>query len=137
MKVIGAALAAGGFLIATVGVASAQDATKGKSVFNQCKACHALDHALVGPPLAGVVGRKAGSVEGYSYSELMKTAGEAGLVWDEATLVDYLKGPTDYLKKYVADKGKTATGSSKMAYQLADEEKRKNVVAYLKEQKAP
>ena len=52
-------------------------------------------------------------------------------------LVDYLKGPTDYLKKFVADKGKTASGSSKMYFQLASEDQRKNVVAYLKEQKAP
>ena len=131
MKVICAAAVATGLLVSAAGVASAQDATKGQSIFNQCKACHALDHALVGPPLAGVVGRKAGSVAGYSYSELMKAAGEAGLVWDEATLVDYLKGPTPYLKKFVTDKGKTASGSSKMAFQLADEEKRKNVVAYL------
>ena len=137
MKVIWVALAAAGFLAATVGVASAQDATKGKSTFNQCKACHALDHALVGPPLAGVVGRKAGSVAGYSYSELLKTASEAGLVWDEGTIVEYLKGPTAYLKEYVASKGKTATGVSKMAYQLANEDQRKNVVAYLEEQKAP
>lgn len=136
MKVIGAALVAAGCLVA-VGGASAQDAAKGKSTFNQCKACHALDHALVGPPLGGVVGRKAGSVAGYSYSSLMKAAGEAGLTWDEASLVDYLKGPTDYLKKYVTDKGKTASGSSKMAFQLSSEDQRKNVVAYLKEQKAP
>ena len=137
MKVICAAIVATGFLTATVSVASAQDATKGKSVFNQCKACHALDHALVGPPLAGVVGRKAGSVAGYSYSELLKTAGDAGLVWDEGSLVEYLKGPTAYLKQYVSSKGKTASGVSKMAYQLANEDQRKNVVAYLKEQKAP
>ena len=137
MKAIGAAFVVSGFLVATVGSASAQDATKGKSTFNQCKACHALDHALVGPPLGGVVGRKAGSVAGYSYSELMKAAGEAGLTWDEASLVDYLKGPTDYLKKYVTGKGKSATGSSKMAFQLSSEDQRKNVVAYLKEQKAP
>ena len=137
MKAIGAAFVVSGFLVATVGSASAQDATKGKSTFNQCKACHALDHALVGPPLGGVVGRKAGSVAGYSYSELMKAAGEAGLTWDEASLVDYLKGPTDYLKKYVTEKGKSATGSSKMAFQLSSEDQRKNVVAYLKEQKAP
>ena len=135
LRAFGAAFVAAGFIVASVGGASAQDATKGKSTFNQCKACHALDHALVGPPLGGFVGRKAGSVAGYSYSELMKAAGEAGLTWDEASLVDYLKGPTDYLKKYVADKGKTASGSSKMAFQLSNEDQRKNVVAYLKDAK--
>ena len=128
-------LLAAGFMALTIGAASAQDATKGKSVFNQCKACHALDHALVGPPLAGVVGRKAGSVDGYSYSALMKGAAETGFSWDEAKLVDYLKNPTEYLKKVAADGGKTASGSSKMSFMLANEDARKNVVAYLKDAK--
>ena len=134
MKVFSAALAAAAVL-ATGTVASAQDANKGKSVFNQCKACHMLEKALVGPPLKGVVGRKAGSVEGYSYSALMKAAGEAGLVWSDQELVDYLKNPTEYLKNYVSSKGKTASGASKMVFMLASEDQRKNVVAYLDEQK--
>jgi cytochrome c len=136
MKGYTAAVVATGFLIAAVGSASAQDAakgdaTKGKSVFNQCMACHALDHAVVGPQLGGVIGRKAGSEAGYSYSPLMKAAGDAGLVWNEAEIVDYLKNPTEYLKTYVTGKGKTATGSSKMVFMLANENQRKNVVAYL------
>lgn len=139
MTLIHATRAAGllstAMLLATLGTAQAQDAAKGKSTFNQCKACHALDHALVGPPLGGVIGRKAGSVAGYSYSSLMKAAGDAGLTWDEATLVDYLAGPTEYLTKYVKDKGQTASGSSKMVYKLAAEDARKNVVAYLKDAK--
>ena len=80
MKVLSAALLATGFTLAAVGSGAAQDATKGQSVFNQCKACHMLDKALIGPPLKGVVGRKAGSVDGYAYSTLMKAAGDAGLV---------------------------------------------------------
>lgn len=131
MKFFSAALVATGVVFAATTVASAQDAGKGKSVFNQCMACHALDHAVVGPPLGGVVGRKAGSVSGYSYSSLMKAAGEAGLVWNQAELVDYLKNPTQYLKQYVSSKGKTASGSSKMVFMLANEDQRKNVVAYL------
>ncbi len=124
------------FLFVGVGAAHAQDAahgdaTKGKSVFNQCMACHALDHAVVGPPLGGVIGRPAGSVAGYSYSPLMKAAGEAGLVWNEQDVIDYLPNPTLYLKNYIAAKSKTATGSSKMVYMLANETQRKNVVAYL------
>ncbi len=133
MKLFSAAVATAAVLVA--GSASAQDATKGKSVFNQCKACHMLDKALVGPPLKGVVGRKAGSVEGYSYSALMKAAGEAGLVWNDQELVEYLKNPTEYLKTYVSSKGKTASGASKMVFMLASEDQRKNVVAYLDEQK--
>ena len=131
MKVIGAALVATGLLVAAGGSASAQDATKGKQIFNQCMACHALDHAGVGPPLGGVVGRKAGSVSGYAYSNLMKTASDAGLVWTKDEIVEYLKNPTAYLKQYDTSKGKTVTGSSKMVFMLANEDQRKNVVAYL------
>ena len=134
MKGFSAALVATAVVVTTSGMALAQDAgdaTKGKSVFNQCMACHALDHAVVGPPLGGVIGRKAGSVAGFSYSDLMKAAGDAGLVWNAAEITDYLKNPTVYLKTYVTSKGKTATGSSKMVYMLPNETQRKNVVAYL------
>lgn len=134
MKVFSALVAASlatGMMVATAGMASAQDAAKGKSVFNQCSACHALDHALVGPPLGGVIGRKAGSVSGFSYSALMTAAGDAGLVWSEAEIVDYLKNPTQYLQAYVKSKGKDASGQSKMVFMLANENQRKNVAAYL------
>ena len=100
-------------------------------MFNQCLACHALDHAVVGPPLAGVIGRAAGSVPGYSYSPLMRAAGEGGLVWSEQALNDYLPNPTKYLKTFLTGKNKTATGVGKMFYMLANEDQRKNVVAYL------
>ena len=135
MKVINAALLATGFTLAAAGSGAAQDATKGQSVFNQCKACHMLDKALIGPPLKAVIGRKAGSVSGFSYSALMKAAGDAGLVWNEAEITDYLKNPTTYLKTYVASKNATATGSSKMVFMLNNDDQRKNVVAYLAEQK--
>lgn len=131
MKVLNAVLLAATCLAVSAGVALAQDATKGKSTFNQCMACHALDHAVVGPPLGGVIGRAAGSVSGYAYSPLLKAAGEAGLVWNKDELVEYLKNPTQYLKTFVTGKGKTATGSSKMVYMLANEDQRKNVIAYL------
>lgn len=132
MKIYSAALVAMAGLFAATPFASAQDAKKGMQVFNQCKACHALDKALVGPPLKGVVGRKAGSVAGYSYSPLMKAASEAGVTWSAETLVDYLKNPTEYLKKEAKGKG---SGSSKMSYMLGNEQQRKDVVAYLAEQK--
>ena len=131
MKFRNTALLVAWALPATFGAAQAQDVGKGKSAFNNCLACHALDHALVGPPLAGVVGRAAGSVPGYSYSPLMKGAGEAGLVWSEQAVIDYLANPTGYLKAFIAGKNKVTTGSGKMVYVLANEDQRKNVVAYL------
>ncbi len=58
-------------------VANAADAEAGKKVFNKCAACHSVEAGKnkVGPSLFGVVGRKAGSVEGYNYSAAMKDSG--------------------------------------------------------------
>ena len=136
MKGFNAAVTAIGLVLATAGAAWAQDTTKGKQTFNQCMACHRIGpdaKPLVGPPLTDVIGRKAGTYAGFSYSNLMKAAGEAGLVWNEAEITDYLVNPSNYLKKYLTDHGKTdqATGSSKMVFMLANEDQRKNVVAYV------
>lgn len=140
MKLFNAALVASGLMasglvVGMSGAAVAQDAAKGQSAFNVCKACHALDHNVVGPQLGGLMGRKAGSVAGFEYSPLMKAAGDAGLVWNEAELVDYLKNPTQYLQAYVKGKGKEASGSSKMMFAMSSENQRKNLAAYLKGQK--
>ena len=63
----------------------------------------------------------------------MKNAGDAGLVWTDAEIQAYLVSPSNYLKKYLTDRGKPdqATGASKMVYMLANEDQRKNVVAYV------
>ena len=135
MKNIGVAPLAAGLVLASSGAAFAQDAVKGETTFKQCQVCHALDHAVVGPALAGVIGRKAGTTEGYDYSPLAKAAGDAGLVWSESDLVDYLKDPTAYLTAYVKSKGKEPSGPSKMIFKLSSETARKNVAAYLATQK--
>jgi len=73
--------------------AAAEDAAAGERVFLKCRACHQIGegaHNSVGPVLNGVVGRKAGTYPGYNYSEANKNS---GLVWDEATLKEYLKNP--------------------------------------------
>lgn len=110
--------------------ALAQDAEKGKSQFGQCRACHSLDKGRngVGPSLHGVFGRTAGTAEKYSYSSAMKTAGEKGLKWDEASVFEYLADPAGFLKKYL----KADSVSNKMPNKFPNEELRKNVIAYLK-----
>lgn len=85
-------------LIATTGLAVAQDAlvTEGENVFRRCEACHAIGEAAshrVGPQLNDVIGRQAGSLEDYSYSQAMQTAGKEGLVWNDETLSEFLAGP--------------------------------------------
>jgi len=110
-------------LVAVVPVAaSAQDADAGKAVFNKCKACHSTPGPdaknMLGPNLTGVVGRKAGSVEGFAYSDAMKGA---GLTWDEATLGEYLKDP----------KGKVP-GNKMVFLGIKDDTDRANLIAFLK-----
>lgn len=103
--------------------AMASDAASGEKVFKRCKACHYADKEKnkTGPHLVNVIGRDAGSIEGYKYSKAMATS---GLVWDEATLAAYLKAPKKFLK------------GTKMAFAgLKKDADIKNLIAYLKTQK--
>ena len=97
------------------------DAAKGKKIFAKCKACHTLEAGKnkVGPSLHGIIGRKAGSIEGFSYSDAMKNS---GLTWDEATLDKYLTKPKDEVP-----------GNKMMFPGLPKETDRQNLIAYLKE----
>lgn len=86
--------------VASIGYANAGDVAKGKKVFNKCKACHTLiaGKHRIGPSLAGVFGRTAGSAKKYKFSKAMKKAGAGGLVWDEKTMAAYLMKPRKYIK---------------------------------------
>jgi cytochrome c len=86
-----------GFLLLGVGPALADgDAAAGKKVFNKCKACHVVDEekSRVGPYLKGVIGRPAGTVEGFKYSDAMKNS---GIVWDDVTIAAYVADPKSYV----------------------------------------
>ena len=88
-----AAIAASVAFVGAVPALAEGDAAAGKSVFNQCKACHQVGPEAkngVGPVLNGIVGRKAGEVAGYNYSDANKNS---GLTWDDATLRAYLTDP--------------------------------------------
>lgn len=77
----------------------AGDPTAGAQVFKKCFACHAVGEGAqvkVGPVLNGLIGRKAGTYEGYNYSDANKNS---GLVWDEKTLATYLKNPQATIPK--------------------------------------
>jgi cytochrome c len=109
-------------LSGSIGAASAQDAALGEKVFLKCRACHQIGEGAknaVGPVLNGIVGRKAGSYEGYSYSDANK---DSGLTWDEATLKEYLKNP------------RAKVPGTKMIFPgLPKDEDIDNVIAYLKQ----
>lgn len=73
----------------------------GEKAFKKCKACHQIGEGAenkVGPHLNGVLGRVAGGIEGFKYSNPMAAAGEDGLIWTEETLADYLANPRKYIK---------------------------------------
>lgn len=97
------------------------DPAKGEKVFGRCKTCHevAKQQNKIGPHLVGVVGRKAGAVEGFKYSDPMKSS---GITWDEATLGQYLKDPKGFIP------------GNKMAFVgLKKDDEVADVIAYLKQ----
>lgn len=114
-----AVLAAG----AAVPAQAEGDPAKGKQVFNQCRACHSLKAGQhrVGPSLAGVWGRKAGMAEGFNrYSDAMK---ESDVTWNAESLDAYLADPRGYIP-----------GNNMTFPGVKSEEKRANVIAYLKQE---
>jgi len=79
-------------------IAYAADPVKGKKVFKKCVACHSLQEGKnkVGPPLNNLLGRQAGSVDGYKYSKAMKNS---GVVWDEESLDKFITKPRKFIPK--------------------------------------
>jgi cytochrome c len=100
-------------------LAAAPPAPAGQAIFEQrCSACHSVEPGEndVGPSLAGVVGRKAGSAAGFDYSPALKAWGK---VWTPAQLDQYLAAP----QKLVPGTRMT------MAVPAADQ--RQAIIAYL------
>lgn len=120
-----AALIASGLVIGGAGNAAADglvgDPVKGQEVYERCEGCHSLDANRVGPKHRGRIGRKAGGVEDYDYSDALKFS---GIVWDEVTLDRWLQGP-----------GKLVPGT-KMGFILKDPKARADVIAFLKRESA-
>jgi cytochrome c len=102
---------------------------EGAEVFKKCRACHDVGPGAknkVGPLLNGIIGRHAGTVDGYNYSEANKQAGAKGLVWSEDVMFKYLEAPLTFMP------------GTKMAFAgLKDPQDRKDVIAYLKKFAAP
>ena len=72
----------------------AQDAAGGERVFRQsCLPCHDVGpeaRVKLGPPLNGIAGRKAGTWDGYNYTEANKSS---GIVWSDQAFADYIRAP--------------------------------------------
>ena len=93
----------------------------GEKTFLKCKACHQIGEGArngVGPNLNGLIGRKSGSIEGYTYTEANKTS---GLTWDEDTFREYIKNP------------KAKIPGTKMVFAgIPKDEEIDNLIAYFK-----
>jgi len=112
------------------------DAEAGEKVFKKCKACHQVGAEAKnrnGPLLNDIIGRVAGTTEGYKYSKSMIAAGEAGLVWDQALMAEYLEDPKTFLREFLDD----SKAKSKMTFKLKKEDERMNVAAYVATFSAP
>ena len=109
-------------IMASVSSADATDPAAEAQFKKSCGTCHvaAADAGpRQGPNLFGVVGRKAGSAQGFNYSAAF-LAGKSGIVWDESTLDRWLADPQAVIPGVV------------MPYKQADPDKRRLVIEYLK-----
>src|SRR5690349_12492957 len=109
-------------LVASTGLAAAQDATAGEKTFLVCRACHQIGpnaKNAVGPVLNGVVGRKAGTYPGYKYSQANE---KSGITWTP-----------EELDKYLANPQKVVPGTKMIFPGIKDEDKREDIIAYLEQ----
>jgi cytochrome c len=94
------------------------DAVRGKAVFEKrCTGCHAMEADREGPRLAGVYGRKAGSVAGFAYSVGLKNS---EITWTDATLERWLSDPDLVVK------------DNNMSIGVPKAEERRDLIAFLK-----
>lgn len=118
-------------------VAQEGDVAAGEKSFNKCQACHVVQNEAgevlagkagkTGPNLFGVMGRQAGSVEGFRYRQSIVDAGAAGLVWTPELVADYLQDPSGFLQEFTGDAG----ARSGMTFKVRDEDEAENVAAFL------
>jgi len=96
-------------------------AAAGKIMFEQrCASCHAVDpdRQGYGPSITGVIGRKAGSLEGFEYSEAMKNS---GIVWTE-----------DTLRAWIADNDGFMPGTRMRHVGISDKAEQDFIISYIK-----
>ena len=99
--------------------AAAGDPQAGESIYSRCLACHALAYDRTGPRHCGLFGRRAGSVEGFEYSQAMQGS---KIVWSENTLDRFLANPLQ------------AVPGTAMGYAgVTDPKERADLIAYLKQ----
>ena len=122
-RLLGAALAMLAFGAGASSASAAGDPAKGLRIYARCGGCHAIDRNRVGPRHAGLLGRPAGSLADYAYSDAMRAS---GLVWDEASLDRFLSNPRELVP-----------GTKMGVAGVKDAAERADLIAYLKAATAP
>jgi cytochrome c len=113
----GAAFVLPALVASAPGAAQGGDAARGAALYeSRCGACHSVAADRIGPRHAGVLGRKAGGVDGYDYSTALKAS---RLVWDRGALERWLTDPEAVIP------------GQRMGYRLGDAGERADIVAYL------
>ena len=83
-------LMSGVLLAAPDARAGAGDVKNGEALYGRCVACHALAYDRTGPRHCGLLGRMAGTVKGFQYSDAMK---HSNIIWTPGTLDRFLANP--------------------------------------------
>ena len=96
---------------------AAGDPKAGEAIYPRCAACHALAYDRVGPRHCGLIGRRAGSVAGFDYSDAMK---QSKLTWTQ-----------ENLERFLADPPGTVPGTTMTYAGVPDAKERADLIAYL------
>lgn len=125
-------------LMMTTFPALSGDPAAGEQAFgSQCANCHNVvneegdvlagrPNMRTGPNLYGVLGRAAGSVEGFRYGASIVEVGE-NLEWAEEELVAYLQDPNTFLRETLDNR----RARSQMSFRVQSEDTARDIVAFL------
>ena len=101
------------------------DARNSKQLFQECVSCHSMapGRHLVGPSLAGIWGRKAGTAEGFTrYSDALRSS---EIVWTMETMGSWLSNPQGLIP-----------GNQMMFKGIQDRQVREELISMLKKETA-
>ncbi len=106
-------------LVLLTNTAHAGDPLTGKDIYNRCIGCHSFADNRTGPRHCNLFGRKAGTVQGFDYSDAMRNS---KIVWNETTLDAFLKAPLQNIPGTI------------MGYAgVKNDRERADLIAYLKQ----
>jgi cytochrome c len=106
-----------GWIVTVLPAHAAGNAARGAQAYEaRCSGCHSVEFDRIGPRHAGLLGRRAGSIAGFEYSNALKGS---NVVWNEQTLERWLADP------------EALVPGQRMGYSLADAAVRADVIAYL------